>query len=331
MSKQSYYIFSSGELKRRNDSLTLYVDGILKKDIPIERVRDLYVFSEVTYNTKLFQFLGEKGITVHMFNYYNYYVGSFCPKEALVSGNILVLQVEHYLNCEKRVLLAKKFISAAIYNILRNLKYYQNRGKDLKKDIERIENLESCLDSCKTIPEIMGIEGNVRKIYYSTWNTILNVKVDFKKRVKRPPDNMINSLISFLNSIFYTKVLSEIYQTQLNPTISYLHEPGTKRFSLSLDVSEVFKPIIVDRTIFSLVNKKIISEKDFSEEDNFLKIKENGIKKIMEELENTLSRTIMHRKLKREVSYQYLIRLELYKLIKHLLEEQEYEGFKIWW
>lgn len=331
MSKQSYYIFSSGELKRRNDSLTLYVDGILKKDIPIERVKDLYVFSEVTYNTKLFQFLGEKGVIVHMFNYYQYYVGSFYPKESLVSGNLLVLQVEHYLQDKKRVLLAKKFISAAIYNILRNLKYYQNRGKELSDCISRIENLESCLNDCKTVPEIMGIEGNVRKIYYSSWNTILNVEVDFKKRVKRPPDNMINSLISFLNSVFYTKVLSEIYQTQLNPTISYLHEPGTKRFSLSLDVSEVFKPIIVDRTIFSLINKKMISEKDFSLEDNFLKIKESGIKKIMEELENTLSRTIKHRKLNREVTYQYLIRLELYKLIKHLLDEQEYEGFKIWW
>lgn len=331
MAKQSYYIFSSGELKRRNDSLTLYVDGILKKDIPIERVKDLYVFAEVTYNTKLFQFLGEKGITVHMFNYYDYYVGSFCPKETLVSGNLLVLQVEHYLQHDKRVLLAKKFISAAIYNILRNLKYYQNRGKNLESYIEKIENLEKSLDVCQTVPEIMGIEGNVRKIYYSAWNTILNVEVDFKKRVKRPPDNMVNSLISFLNSIFYTKVLSEIYQTQLNPTISYLHEPGTKRFSLSLDVSEVFKPIIVDRTIFSLINKKIISEKDFSEEDSFLRIKESGIKKIMEELENTLARTIMHRKLKREVSYQHLIRLELYKLVKHLLNEQEYEGFKIWW
>lgn len=331
MSKQSYYIFSSGELKRRNDSLTLYVEGRLKKDIPIEQVKDLYVFAEVTYNTKLFQFLGEKGVTVHMFNYYDYYVGSFCPKETLVSGNVLVLQVEHYLQKEKRVLLAKRFIASAIYNILRNLKYYQNRGKDLKDYIEKIENLESCLESCTTVSEIMGIEGNVRKIYYSTWNIILNVEIDFKKRVKRPPDNMINSLISFLNSIFYTKVLSEIYQTQLNPTISYLHEPGTKRFSLSLDVSEVFKPIIVDRTIFSLINKKIISENDFEKEDNYLRIKEKGVKKIMEELENTLSRTIMHRKLKREVSYQYLIRLELYKIVKHLLNEQEYEGFKIWW
>lgn len=55
MSKQSYYIFSSGELKRNNNSLGLYSDYALKKDIPIERIRDIYVFGEVTYNKRLFE------------------------------------------------------------------------------------------------------------------------------------------------------------------------------------------------------------------------------------------------------------------------------------
>lgn len=70
-----------------------------------------------------------------------------------------------------------------------------------------------------------------------------------------PPDNMINSLISFVNTLIYTKVLSEIYHTQLNPTISYLHEPGVRRFSLSLDIAEVFKPLIGDRLIFTVKSK----------------------------------------------------------------------------
>lgn len=65
-----------------------------------------------------------------------------------------------------------------------------------------------------------------------------------------PPDNMINSLISFVNSLIYAKTLSEVYHTQLNPTISYLHQPGARRFSLCLDLSEIFKPLIADRLIF---------------------------------------------------------------------------------
>ena len=146
-----------------------------------------------------------------------------------------------------------------------------------------------------------------------------------------PPDNMINSLISFVNSFIYAKVLSEIYHTQLNPTISYLHEPGVRRFSMCLDVSEVFKPLIGDRLIFSLLNRKQITEDSFTKELNFLHLKKESSRLIAQELEQRLKKTIMHKELGKKVSYQYLIRLEIYKLIKHLIGEKQYEGFKIWW
>ena len=160
---------------------------------------------------------------------------------------------------------------------------------------------------------------------------MINQEIDFEKRIKNPPDTMVNVLISLLNSVLYTKTLSIIYQTELNPTISYLHEPGTKRFSLTLDITEVFKPLIVDRTIFSLLNKNIITKDDFIKEDYYLKMKDASLKKTIQELEDTLKRTIMHKNLKREVTYERLIKLELYKLIKHLMNDKKYEGFKIWW
>ena len=146
-----------------------------------------------------------------------------------------------------------------------------------------------------------------------------------------PPDNMINSLISYINSLIYSKTLSEIYHTQLNPTISYLHEPGVRRYSLCLDISEIFKPLIGDRLIFSLLNRKQITEESFTKELNFLHLKKEASKLIVRELENILKKTIKHKELGRKVSYQYLIRLEVYKLIKHLIGEKEYEGFKMWW
>ncbi len=138
-------------------------------------------------------------------------------------------------------------------------------------------------------------------------------------------------MISFVNSMIYAKILSEIYHTQLNPTISYLHEPGVRRFSLCLDVSEVFKPLIGDRLIFSLLNRKQITEDSFTKELNFLHLKKEASALISRELEERLKKTIMHKELGRQVSYQYLIRLEAYKLIKHLIGEKEYDGFKIWW
>lgn len=197
--------------------------------------------------------------------------------------------------------------------------------------MNQIESLANMIDKSSTIGEIMGIEGNIRKIYYSSWNKIIKQDIEFDKRVKRPPDNMINSLISFINSMVYTTTLSEIYKTQLNPTISYLHQPGTKRFSLSLDISEIFKPIIVDRMIFSMLNKNQITENDFDKDSNYLYLKEKAKRKVLEEYDKRLENTIFHKELGRDVSYRYLIRLECYKLIKHLIGEKEYEAFKMWW
>lgn len=100
---------------------------------------------------------------------------------------------------------------------------------------------------------------------------------------------------------------------------------------MCLDISEVFKPLIGDRLIFSLLNRKQITEESFTQELNFLHLKKEASKLIVRELENSLKKTIKHKELGRQVSYQYLIRLELYKLIKHIIGEKEYEGFKIWW
>lgn len=329
--KQSYYLYKSGRIQRKDNSLEIVYKDNTKKSIPIERVDNIYVMTEFDFNTNLLNFIAKFGISIHFFNYYGFYTGTYYPKEALVSGKLLIKQVESYKNHNTRLKIAKSFIEAASYNIYRNLTYYNNRGKDLKKYMQDIEYLRKQINLCTNIKELMGIEGNIRKVYYDTWNIIINQDIAFEKRVKNPPDNAINSIISYVNTIIYTKVLGEIYKTQLNPTISYLHEPSERRFSLCLDISEIFKPILADRLIFSMLNKNQITEKDFEEGLSFLYIKENARKEITKEIDKRLQTTIKHKKLDREVSYEYLIRLEIYKLIKSLIENTEYEGFKMWW
>lgn len=330
--KQSYYLYKSGRLQRKDNTLEITYKDNTKKVIPIERVEDIYVMTEFDFNMALLNFLSQYGIKIHFFNYYGFYTGTYYPKETLVSGKLLIKQVEHYTDNEKRLKIAKAFIDSASYNIHRNLIYYKNRGKDLEEYIKEIEYFRKQIDKCKDVSELMGIEGNIRKVYYSSWNNIINQDIKFEKRVKNPPDNAINSLISYVNTIIYTRVLSEIYKTQLNPTISYLHEPSERRFSLCLDIAEIFKPIIGDRLIFSMLNKNQITEKDFENGLNFLYIRDKARKEITRELDKRLQTTIKHKTLDREVSYEYLMRLEVYKLIKYLIgDEGKYEGFKMWW
>lgn len=329
--QQSFYVYNNGYLKRKDNTLRFTSYDGEKRDIPIERISDIYVMSEMSFNTTFLSYISQYGIPIHFFNYYNFYTGSFYPKESNLAGQLLVNQVQHYTEYDKRLLIAKKFIQAAADNIYRNLRYYNGRDKNVSDYMKDIDSLRTGLVGVKSIQELMGIEGNIRKKYYAAWSVIINQEIEFDKRVMHPPDNMINSLISFVNSLVYTRTLSEIYHTQLNPTISYLHEPGIRRYSLCLDISEVFKPLIGDRLIFSLLNRKQITEKSFTKELNYLHLKRDASKLIVSEFEKKMKQTIMHKELGRQVSYQYLIRLEAYKLIKHLIGEKEYEGFRIWW
>ena len=328
---ETFYLIKDGDLKRKDNSIIIKsLEGEIK-NLKAEVLDEIYLFGEISLNTKLLNFASQKGIVLHVFNYYGFYSGSYYPRETNVSGYLLVEQVRSYDNEEKRLKIAKEILKAASHNIYRNLRYYNGRGIDLQESMKNIISLLSRLESGESINELMGIEGNIRKAYYHTWNDIIKQDINFEKRVKRPPDNMINTLMSFVNSLIYTTTLSEIYKTQLNPTISFLHQPGTKRFSLSLDIAEIFKPLIGDRMIFSLLNKNQIRESDFERESNLLYLKESGKRKILMEYDKRLEQTISHKELGRDVSYRYLIRLECYKLIKDIIGEKEYTGFKIWW
>lgn len=329
--KKSLYIYNGGQLKRKDNTLQYINFEGIKRDIPVETVEDIYIMSEMSLNTSLIHLLSKYGISLHFFNYYDFYTGSFYPKEKLLAGNLLVKQVEHYSNEEKRLDLAKRILQAASSNIYRNLRYYNGRNKNVKEQMDSIESLKSKLNSAENIAQLMGYEGNIRKSYYSAWEVIVNQDLEFKKRVMNPPDNEMNTLISFVNSLIYSIVLTQIYQTQLNPTISYLHEPGVRRFSLCLDIAEIFKPLIGDRVIFSLLNRNQINKDSFIKGLNGLHLTKTASQTVLAEIDKVLARTIHHKDLDRDVTYKYLIRLEVYKLVKHILDEKPFSGFEIWW
>lgn len=334
---RSYYVFRSGRLRRKQNTLYLEQEDeeqeIQRQIIPVEDVRDLYLFGEIDLNTKLLNFLAGYGIPVHCFNYYGFYAGTFYPRETNVSGELLVKQVQFYLDLESRLFLAREFIEGALYHIRRNLNYYRNRGKAVDSALTEVERSIERLAQCKSIPELMREEGRAREAYYNAFNEILELEEPFEKRVRRPPDNMLNALISFLNTLIYAATLSEIYVTQLNPTVSYLHEPSQRRFSLALGLAEIFKPLVGDRVLFRLLNRGVIDEKDFMGigEAPAIYLKEETRKTVIREMEETLQTTVYHRRLKRNVSYRQLIRLEAYKIIRHLMGMETYKSLRAWW
>lgn len=302
-----------------------------KRVIPVEDVDAIWVFSELDLNARVINFLAQHKVPVHFFNYYGFYAGSFYPREYLHAGYLLVRQVRHYANRRLRLKIAREFVHAAMHNILRNLRYYGTRGVELQEQTEGVQAEMLRLEAVNTIDELMGCEGRARAAYYQGFAGILRNDVEFTKRVRRPPDNIVNALISFTNGLVYSAALTQLYRTQLDPTVSFLHEPGARRFSLALDLAEVFKPILADRLLFKLLNNRQLGERDFAQDLNCCYLNERGRKTVLKEWDIRLQKTIEHRRLRRKVSYERLIRLECYKLIKHLTNVEPYQGFHAWW
>lgn len=333
--KKNYYLFNPGRLSRKDNTLKFTPtdeegNELTPKYLPVEGVDELYVFGALDANSALYNFLGKCDISVHFFDYYENYTGSFMPKDYLLSGRMLLAQTANCTDKKKRMVIARKFIEGASFNMIKNLKYYNSRGKDVEPIIELMDGYRLKIDDTREIDELMGIEGNIRMKYYDAFNLIIN---DFEmgNRTKQPPQNEVNALISFGNMMCYSQCLRAIHQTQLNPTISYLHTPGERRFSLALDVAEIFKPLLVDRVIFKVLNKKELQEKHFDRKLNKCLLNDAGKKIFVQSFEERLSETIQHRTLKRSVSYKHLIKLECYKLSKHILGIEEYKPFKMWW
>lgn len=336
--KQTKYLFNAGRMSRKDNTLRFTLvdeNGNEGKSqyLPIEQLGDLYVFGSLDANSALYNFLGQEGIAVHFFNYYEHYTGSFMPREYLLAGKMQVEQTQHYTVSKKRIAIARRFVEGAANNILRVLKYYDNRdqNKPLAEAIGTVERLLASVPDTGDVPTLMGIEGNIRQTYYGAFDAIVGQTFCMDGRSKRPPQNELNALISFGNMLCYTACLSTIYHTQLNPTISFLHEPGARRYSLALDLAEVFKPILVDRLIFRMINKRQLQPSDFRAEVGGCVMKDAARKRFVQGFDEQLKETIKHRVLGRSVSYRHLIKLECYKLQKHLLGLEEYRPFKAWW
>jgi CRISPR-associated protein Cas1 len=316
-----------GRLERKDNSIA-FKNEKTSFYLPIEETRELYCLNEVSFNTKFLDFISKAGITMHIFNYGGGYSGTFYPKEYLVNGDLNVKQSLCFV--ENRLNIARSIVAAIAKNIHEVLyHYYRHDKKELKPYLDWLKDkVPALLESAIKIEQILFVEGQIWSRFYDSFRYFLPEDFLMNKRVKRPPDNPMNALVSFGNTLLYTKTISAIYHTHLNQSVSFLHSPREGRFSLSLDLCEAFKPIIVFKSIFELVGrKKLQVAKHFDKKLNYALLNDDGKKIFIEEFTNRINETFLHSKLKRKVSYEHCLKLDGYKLIKFILEGKEFVPF----
>jgi CRISPR-associated protein Cas1 len=328
---RNYHVFSDGRIERNEDTLRVVTEDGDKKPFPVENVEAVFLHGQVDFNTRLMSFLNDHGVAAHVFGWNDYYSGSVMPSRGQTSGQTVVEQVRAYDDETHRRRLAARFVQGSIHNMRTNVTYYDGRQGDFSTVLADLDAAADRLDETDAVSETMGVEASARRAYYRAFEQILPESFSLDRREYNPPPNEVNSLISFGNGLVYANCVSAIRATALDPSISYLHEPGERRYSLSLDLADLFKPILADRVLFRLVNRGQITKSDFRSEVGKCLLNEDGRQTYTREFEETLETTVEHPELDRKVSYQYLMRLEVYKLKKHLLMGESYEPFERWW
>lgn len=338
MEKQPLYLTRPVSLSKSSGTIAIHMeneDG--KKLIPVEQVQSIYVLTPMTMSSKLLELISLYEIPVHFFHYYGFYIGSYIPdSDSSGQSEIVIEQVLSNRNEKRRLMLAKEFLSGAQTNLLRNLSRLTRKSDFTisSKSKQSLEMIRPKVKSATTHKTLLGLEGKFRSIYYQSLDEYLKKEhpsYQIIKRTRRPPQNRMNTLISYLNSLLYATIIEELQLTPLHPGIPFLHSARDQRQSLALDISEVFKPVIVDRIILRLLSYQMLNELCFETKGKGCFLTNKGKQIVIKAYHQTLDTSIFHRQRKRSMTYRQLIRYECAKLVKHFRNYQPYRSFRMWW
>lgn len=301
--------------------------------IPIEQVDLINVFSNVSLNKNTIGILNVYQITVNFFSYYGNYIGSYIPKNPKF-GNIIQEQVESITNEDKRFFLAKEILLSSIHNMLSVLKYY-NKKYDIFFDYigtinKYITNINCINDN--SVDKLLIIEAKSRQEYYSAFNDIIkNRNFTFNGRSKNPPKDAVNAMLSYGYSLLYSTLESIIYRSSIDISLPIIHSKIKRKGGLQYDIADIFKPIIIDRMVFRLINKKQIDFDCFDNNKGGIYLNKKGAAIFIEEYETLLRSTISVYGVKNKMSYNQILSKEIHKLTNHFKGKEKYKGFKMGW
>ena len=125
--------------------------------------------------------------------------------------------------------------------------------QDLMKPFQAADNLDS----------IRGYEGRGSALYFEAFPRGFIENMGFVKRIRRPPTDPVNSILSLLYTFLMNRVAAAVRIAGMDPYPGFLHSLDYGRYSLVLDLMEEFRTIIADTLALSLFNLKILKREDF--------------------------------------------------------------------
>jgi CRISPR-associated protein Cas1 len=263
-------------LERDGGTLLVCVKNGPRRRFPIHALRHVVVAGEARLTTAILTLIARADIRLTILDHYGNAAGTFEPVSSPASGTVRLAQARHVLDQVLRLDLARRIVRGTMRNLRANLGYRAYRGNNaLRIPMAMIASLEGRLGEAGDIEALMGMEGNGRGWYYDAW-PLIDGRLAFGTRVRRPPNNPINCLLSWFNGLCYSAMRHAIAQTHLDGCIAFLHSPASARHSLALDLAEPFKPVLTDTLIFEAVLRNLLSDEWFHQDDGVCRLSEVG-------------------------------------------------------
>ncbi len=322
-------IISDGILRQKDYSL-LFETEYSDNDIPVESVDVINIYSDVVFDSGFLKKAFKNGIEINVFEKSGNMIGTFTPFASLKSPKITFAQLSAYYNEARRLEIAKQFVLGSIHNLRLNIRYYnkQNPAPFFLNIINKTYEIAREIKETESYDKLLILEARIREDYYSCFDRFIeNDDFRFEKRTRKPPKNEINAMISFGNAVLYNLISTEVNKSSLDVRIGYLHATNNRKNSLNLDIAELFKPLIVDRTIFMLLNRNCIKKEHFVKtESGAVFLSEEGKRIFLRALYEKLDTVITEKDLK--LNYRRIIKAEINKLAVCIKENKRYISFK---
>ena len=259
------------------ENVLVRLEGETRFRMPMHNLEGIVCFGYAGASPGLMSLCCERGVGLSFLTEQGQFMGRISGS---VSGNVL-LRREQYrwaddekikLRLSKRYLLGKIMNSRAVLS--RSMRDHPAAvpNEEGKQSTRRLMHIATHLEDACDISQLMGMEGDAAKVYFSHFNDmVLAKKSDFRfdVRNRRPPLDRFNALLSFAYTLLTHEVTSALESVGLDPQVGFLHGMRPGRPSLALDLMEELRPHFADRLVFTLINRHQV------EPDGFV-LKENG-------------------------------------------------------
>ena len=305
--------------------------------VPLGKLDDVLVYGAINLSTQVLKKLLDRGIEVSFLTIYGRYhgrlVGPVAPHAAL--------RRQQYQRAEQAAWVLQQ-ARAHVLGKLRNARAVLQRlarGRssppaEVIQAVDRLGRHLHRINSARDVPRLLGAEGVATARYFKGLGALIAPPWSFERRVRRPPSDPVNVLLSFGYTLLTHKVLGAVQAVGLDPYIGSLHAIDYKRPSLALDLVEEFRPFLVDALVVRICGDGRLTPEQFrNDAEGGLRLNNAGIRSFVAAFEERMRTQALHPEGSERgpgrVSYLRCIELQSRRLARAIREDQAYEAFGV--